>query len=1604
MKNVLPQRRSAAPPGQSGRTNLWRPLLVLICLMAVCTGYTVFAGRSLHAATGQQEKGKPRPGVISGVKGDGNVSPEALKQIGVLLAEKESRTPAQQKIDSQLLYAAKAKHGDAMFDGMPEMRNALLASLGEKTTQTTNDVQFVGIQSRNGLVRVDIRTKDVAGVAGQVAKLGGEVEATYAHSDSVLAYVSLESLEDIASNPAVSFITPPSKAYTHRAEAPEMTEVPVVAGPPTAAEARADRLARFRQKVMATVADYNARQEPIAGGRNGGKVTTKGQVEEEAFTTRANDVPLPESNGKANKAKAQQTATAINREPIRYIGSRNSQGDRTHRSFDARNAFGVDGTGLKIGVISDSFNNLGAAAADVTNGDLPGPGNPNGFTTPVQFAGSGDLAGGGSDEGRAMMQIVHDVAPGAQLWFATAFNSIEDFGNSIAALGGLSTFRGAPVTGTIVPGGCDVIIDDIGYFVETPLHKGQTAAVTSPNNIAIVTEAVNAVNAAGKLYFSSAGNEGNVTQATAGCWEGDFASGGTLTIPGQSTPSEVLDWDNTAAVAQSNGLTATSIPVLHWSDPIGASTNDYDLFVLNSTLTTVVGSGTTIQNGTQDPLEFPQIQVASGNRIVVVRKAGAEARFLNFATQRGRLQFATNGEIRGHATAENGYGVAATPAAATFGAPTPNGPFPNPFISTNQIENFSSDGPRRVFFNADNSPVTPGNFLAGTSGGQVLQKPDITAADGVDTTLPAGSGLNPFYGTSAAAPHAGAIAALVKAGFIRAGNPNPSLAQVRTVLQNNALDIMAAGVDRDSGAGIVQAFQSVQATGATGVAFLALGTTTLTRSGGGQIVPGDSTTLTVQLSNVGVANATGITATVASSTPGITVSAANSGYVNLAPAASANNTTPFTVLIGAQTVCPLTINFTITVNYTGGATPSQVLPFSISTSQPITINETLDTTAPAANPAYTAITGTQTGRITRDGVAGTCANKAFPGLTATTGARRFDAYTFPAAAVPQCITYSVSDLTGTTAKIFTVAYNGAFNPASLSTNYASDTGSSLAGGAGAISAQVNVPAGVSLTIVIHEVNVGGAPNNNYRLVVDGFACAIPTASIIPPAGNVTVTEGAGADGDTFVEPCENGNLTVAVSNRGGAAATGVSGTVTTSTPGVTITGGTAAYADIAPGGTGTNSTPFTFTSTSLVPCNSTVNCTLTLTFSGGASGASPIAIPFSFTIGRRTNYSFASSTGATIPGNPANGVLVPLSQDDDAIAPIAAPFNFRVYDTQIAAGQTVSLSTNGNIQFVASGANSTFSNAALPATALPNAPALFPYWDDLDLRTTAFPGGGIYTQVVGTAPNRQWVVEWRGQHFDDTGTAQTLNFAVVFNEGTNRFNYVYALTGVVSPNGVSATIGAQAGNSGTNFTQFSFNTASSVTAGQQLAATRPVACDVCPTVNSSVNLFITSQSFPALVGCSGYTNQAVLTGTLVNTGSVTLSNIQYEVVELREANGTPPANPFRLRSAIGASCGTGGLVGSRQNGPVSLAAGASSTTETFTVDMSSMRRFRILLSVLGTESFGATNNVKDPVRTRLASAIVEVDALGKVVAVTPVNLDSPLVNPAAPAPKAAEKK
>ncbi len=472
---------------------------------------------------------------------------------------------------------------------------------------------------------------------------------------------------------------------------------------------------------------------------------------------------------KARKAKDRaeliaSVRTALNQDgPIVYTGSITSQGDSKHSAALARSTYGVSGAGVKVGVLSDGVTNL---ALSQGSGDL-------GTVTvlPGQT--------GAGDEGTAMLEIIHDLAPNAQLYFATAFTSISSFAQNIHDL------RSA---------GCDIIVDDVGYFSETPFQDGQTVA--SSTNGGIVIQAVKDVAAAGALYFSSAANSGNKNDAQSGTWEGDYLDGGAATGPLAGAGNV----HNFGAQLYDNITVCSSNPIdLFWSDPLGSSANDYDLYRLDTTGAAILAASTAIQDGTpgDDPFEIMTGSGTAvgcvGQRIVVVLFSGA-ARFLHLDTNRARLGISTAGNTHGHAATSNLYsfGVAATSAQI-------NGL--NPFNSSHSIETFSSDGFRHVFFFGDGSAVTPGNVLA--TGGVNLFKPDMTAADGVSVTG-AGGFPSPFYGTSAAAPHAAAIAALVKSR-----NPALTQLQIRTALIGSAIDVEGAGPDRDSGYGIIMADTAV---------------------------------------------------------------------------------------------------------------------------------------------------------------------------------------------------------------------------------------------------------------------------------------------------------------------------------------------------------------------------------------------------------------------------------------------------------------------------------------------------------------------------------------------------------------------------------------------------------------------------------------------------------------------------------------------------------------------------------------------------------------------------------------------------------------------------
>jgi subtilisin family serine protease len=425
-----------------------------------------------------------------------------------------------------------------------------------------------------------------------------------------------------------------------------------------------------------------------------------------------------------------------------------SEGDLAHAAAFARTKYKLTGkdilTGerVKVGVLSDSVDYLGLVQS---TGDLPA------VTVLAHPDGTSPTTG----EGTAMLEIVHDLAPDAQLYFATAWNGANSFAANIKALANA---------------GCQVIVDDVGYMGEAPFQDD------------IISQAVNTVTAQGVLYFSAAGNGGNLNDGTSGVWEGDYRATSSV-VEGYSTVHDFGggDW--------SNRITdGPECVTLFWSDPLGKSANDFDLFLVDPGLNEIVGESSSFQDGTQDPFEGFCVSVGEDitNYHVLVAKWAGQDRFLHLNAFRGRLERATAGQIAGHQAAQNAFAVAAVSAANRT----------IPFIGTERVETFTSDGPRRIFFQANGTAITPGNYSA--TGGTVRYKPDIAAADGVKVLTP---GFSPFYGTSAAAPHAAAIGALMLSG-----KPKLTIAQVRESFQNTALDIEAPGWwDRDSGYGIIRA-------------------------------------------------------------------------------------------------------------------------------------------------------------------------------------------------------------------------------------------------------------------------------------------------------------------------------------------------------------------------------------------------------------------------------------------------------------------------------------------------------------------------------------------------------------------------------------------------------------------------------------------------------------------------------------------------------------------------------------------------------------------------------------------------------------------------------
>ncbi len=418
----------------------------------------------------------------------------------------------------------------------------------------------------------------------------------------------------------------------------------------------------------------------------------------------------------------------------------------------ASRSYGVTGAGIKIGILSDSFNIRSGLAGDIANGSLG---------TAVKILKEGMASG--SDEGRAMAELIHKIAPKAAIDFYSGFYSAADMAAGVAAL---------------VKDGCNIIVDDITYLNEPFFQTGDG-----------LQNAVSAAIKSGVSYFTSAGNAGR------NFYEAGF-TGVKETLPGISGSYLAENFGTAAAPVTRQSLTiargTTSTIDLQWDQPfvgIGGSkgaANSLGMALYNSNDKIVAYA--TLNGVNRNPnqiLQFTNTTASSSFSLGIFSNGGTTTPGLfkyivygNGTKINDAKAGSGSGTLIGHAQvgAANVVGAVAYNATSTFGG-------------KNVVEAFSSVGPSRLLFDAaGNRLATPAN-----SGGV-----DFVAPDGSSTNV-----FNPFFGTSAAAPNAAAVAALML-------QANPLLTPTQVSAGLAASAIAATGTAGSTGVGLIQATGAVK--------------------------------------------------------------------------------------------------------------------------------------------------------------------------------------------------------------------------------------------------------------------------------------------------------------------------------------------------------------------------------------------------------------------------------------------------------------------------------------------------------------------------------------------------------------------------------------------------------------------------------------------------------------------------------------------------------------------------------------------------------------------------------------------------------------------------
>ena len=462
-----------------------------------------------------------------------------------------------------------------------------------------------------------------------------------------------------------------------------------------------------------------------------------------------------------------------------HVGSVDSQGAQAMNADLAAQNFGVDGSGQKIGILSDSFNTNASASTDynddIISGDLP---------SGIELL---DDTVNGSDEGRAMAQLIHDTAPGADLAFHTAFTGSAAFAQGIVDLANA---------------GSTVIVDDVFYSTQPFFQDG------------IIAQAVDQVFNDGVAYFSSAGN------AARNAHEEAYSSSGT-SFGGLGNLHQFTAGGDTIQEFQVGaGQTATFS--FQWDEPFASaggagSASDLDFLIVDAGLNVLnnigpTATGTVVgglnSNVNRDASEFVSVQNATAfpqiYGIITGIFSGPVPNLIKHSITNVQLMnhFDSSGTSFGHPNAEGGLGVGA----AYYNSTPPFGTSPP------VIESFSSAGGPA---GGPNTPILfdiSGNRLGAP---EIRERVDIVGPDGTDTTFFGADRDGNTFPISAEhrhrPPHVAALAALMLEV-----DPTLTPTQIYDHLRNNAIDMddpgtagFDTGYDNLTGHGLVDALATM---------------------------------------------------------------------------------------------------------------------------------------------------------------------------------------------------------------------------------------------------------------------------------------------------------------------------------------------------------------------------------------------------------------------------------------------------------------------------------------------------------------------------------------------------------------------------------------------------------------------------------------------------------------------------------------------------------------------------------------------------------------------------------------------------------------------------